>query len=30
MKGRVVRWLLRHEPVVTWAVLVCAILAVLW
>ena len=30
MKARVVRWLLRHEPAITWAVLMCTILAVLW
>jgi len=29
MKARVVKWLLRNEPAVTWAVLVAAVLAVL-
>ena len=30
MIRRVIRWLIDHEPLVTWTVLVAAVLAVLW
>lgn len=30
VKRAIVLWLLRHEVAVTWSVLVCAMLAVLW
>lgn len=30
MKSRLVRWLLSHEPLVTWAAVIAVIVAVLW